>query len=102
MDPEEVDQADETISLRFFNSKKRKLSFGLEPWGESYTFDADEEVQVIATGPASGVPEIVLEDEGVTIWCWPGSTAQLFKNGQELGAAAQKRTRVPVNSKLPR
>ena len=88
-------RAMQEVTVRLFNSKDRQATFALEPWGETYPFASDDDFVVIARGPTPGSPEIDFGDETITVSGWPGSTVQLFRNGEELGAGFFKRTPVP-------
>jgi hypothetical protein len=90
-------QVKHEVMLRFFNSTEREVSFVLEPWGETYPFGVDDEYVVIARSPLAGAPDVDLTEDGITVSGWAGSTMQLFRNGEELGAGSFPRTPVPVS-----
>jgi hypothetical protein len=62
------------VTLQFSNSLTRDIRFVLEPWGESYMFRPDDELVIRAIGPDSGIPEIDLTNEAITIYGWVDST----------------------------
>jgi hypothetical protein len=83
------------ITLRITNSKQNDVSFVMEPWGEVYPFAPGDDLVVIFRSPANDVAEIDFGDDTVTAYGWPGSTVQLFRNGEELGTGLFERTPVP-------
>jgi hypothetical protein len=84
------------VTLRLFNTKRDATNFVLEPWGEVYVFSPGDELEVRMKAPEPGVPEVDVTDEALTVFGWAGSTASLFKNGEELGAGSYERTPVPT------
>jgi hypothetical protein len=80
------------VRLKVLNSKGKRVNFVLEPWGEIYDFDPSDEFLVVIQGPAEGIPEVDINDESVMVYGWSGSTAQVFRNDEELSP----HTRSPV------
>jgi hypothetical protein len=83
------------VVLRLSNSRAVETTFVLEPWGETYPFGVDDEFVIVLRGPENGSPEVDFGDDAVTVWGWPGSTARLFRNEEELGKGLHERTPVP-------
>jgi hypothetical protein len=71
-------------SLHVWNSTTHPLSLFLEPWGEAYTLAPASGVDVVGEGPADGRFEISVQDDGVAVYGWTGSTAHVMKDGAVL------------------
>jgi hypothetical protein len=85
----------QTVKLRIVNWRNVEIRFVLEPWGESYPFAPEDQFVVEFEGPPPADPEVVDEEQSVTVWGWAGSIARLLKNSVEVGNSTLARTAVP-------
>jgi hypothetical protein len=84
-----------TVSLLVANARDTSIHFILEPWGEIYVMEPDAKFTVCLRSSIQGIVEIDDAGDGITVYAWGDCTATLFQNGQEVGAGAFERTRVP-------
>ncbi|GCE20850.1 hypothetical protein [Dictyobacter kobayashii] len=87
------------VSLTISNEREATISFILEPWGEIYPMEPQTKFTVyfrshIAPSSPHTV-EVTYGVDQITVYAWEGCTATLFQNGEELGAGAAPRSRVP-------
>ena len=66
------------------NSKQQNLTFFLEPWGDEYEMRPEDRFVLLFYGPNPGDPEVVVSEDGVTVWGWTGSTVRVIKNDTEI------------------
>jgi hypothetical protein len=53
-------------------------------------------IDVVVEGPTGDALEVELADDHIAVYAWPGSTASLFQEGQELGAGHGPHARAPA------
>ena len=86
-----------TIEVRLLvvNTKNIPVTFLLEPWGESYELQPEEQVSLVYRGPDGGHAELAVGANTIETWGWVGSTVRIFKEDEELGGSNCHRTPVP-------
>jgi hypothetical protein len=58
----------------------------IEPWGMPYEFPRDATFELVVEGPATdALVELDRDEEGLVVWAWGGSTAELKCEGRTLG-----------------
>jgi hypothetical protein len=86
-------------SLHVWNSKSTPLSLVLEPWGEQFTVAPESGVDVVGEGPADGRFEVSVQDDGIAVYGWTGSTVEIFRDGEILEPFSDQ---APVTGSKPR
>ena len=56
----------------------------LEPWGEEFTVAPASGVDVIGEGPADGRFEVSVQDDGIAVYGWTGSTVEVYRDEEIL------------------
>jgi len=70
-------------SLALENSKARRITLRLEPWGEEIPLAVRERVQITAHSAShAGQLEIELTDQELVVHAWPGATIDVEKEGE--------------------
>jgi hypothetical protein len=87
--------AEHKIVVRIVNPRNTATTFVLEPWGETFEMPAHAEFVIVGRGPDGDGPEIAVDDDGVTVWGWPGSVLRVFHGEAELGSAGNQRPPAP-------
>ena len=83
------------VRARIVNSRDVSTTFRLEPWGEEFEMPPPAIFHLVARGPDGDSLEVLVSDDQVTVWGWPGSVVSLFHEGSELGAGRWSRSPVP-------
>jgi hypothetical protein len=81
--------------VRIVNPRNTATTLVLEPWGEVFEMPARAEFIILGRGPEGDGPEIAVDDDGITVWAWPGSVLRVFHGEVELGHAGDQRTPMP-------
>jgi len=90
-------------SVRIANKLDTELRFDLEPWGEQYQMPPGAVFTVVARSPGPGHYEIQVAKGRITVFGWEGSTVELFRNGEVLGAhSGEPRPTPPPTPPRPR
>jgi len=89
-------EREKVIAMWIVNSIPREVTFCLEPWGELYPMPPNATTEVVARGPEGDTLEVDAGEGSITVYGWGGSIAQLFCDGEELGAGEWSRTPVPA------
>ncbi len=87
------------VHVRVTNSRTTSTSFVLEPWGEIYDMPAEAVFELDAVGPSGDSIEVVVEEDAIVVWGWPGSVVRVSQGGVELGSG-QGRPSVPGADRL--
>lgn len=90
---------EQTFSLCLINSRATSVEFFLEPWGENYEMAAGATfVLTFKTTEKAvfGTPEVIWDENSVTVYADEGMTCTLFAGREELGAGLGERTQVPA------
>ena len=56
------------------------LTVHVEPWGEQHVLREDESLEVVFYGPASGKPEILIGDSGISVYAWEDCRVFVLRN----------------------
>lgn len=67
----------------------------VEPWGMPLTLLPNAAFRIVATSQQEGVLELAEDNEGITVWAWPGSTAKVFLGDQLVHAFDSQVPEVP-------
>lgn len=71
--------------LSLANSTDGEVSLWLEPWGDLYLIPVGVTCQIVFRAASDGIPQLeVRDDRHVIAWGWPGCTAGVFVEGNEL------------------
>jgi hypothetical protein len=81
--------------LRISNGRGRKLALILEPWGDSYPFEEDDEFVVSFYSPQPGEAEIVFGADSVTVYAWAGCKRQVSQNSGVIDSDIEHQPAVP-------
>jgi hypothetical protein len=79
-----------TAQLRLTNTGSRPLDVWLEPWGRKYVLEPHKSADVVFEAEASGVPEVLHEDDRIVVYGWPTAIARVFRDGVELIESPQQ------------
>ena len=82
-----------TNAVRIANTRPRKLTVDLEPWGESFEMPPGAVFELVANGPADGELQVEIGEERILVLGWPGSIVGILHDTEELGD--RLRPRVP-------
>lgn len=73
----------EIQKIRYRNSSKEVVYLTLEPWGEEYLIDIDNDIDIIATSDTKdGFFEIESLENRLIIYGWSGCIIKIYKNGK--------------------
>ena len=72
------------VHIRVHNEAPEEVEFVLEPWGEVYHMPANATYEISAEGPSADTLELVFGPGRITVYGWPGATATLTRDGEEL------------------
>ncbi|MGH2587011.1 MAG: hypothetical protein ACRDJE_19020 [Dehalococcoidia bacterium] len=78
-------------TIRLLNSAAAPLCLTLEPWAEQYIVPSGTAVDVTAHGPSGGKLEISVEDDGIIVYGWTGSTVDVVQDGDAVTPMAPQR-----------
>jgi hypothetical protein len=82
------------------NTRAESSKLWLEPWGAEYDLAAGEHVELLFLGPAPSDPEVSIDDTGITVWGWTGSTVRVVKDGKTISSHEGKPVpQLPVATK---
>ena len=71
------------------------LSVAIEPWGMPLRLAAGHAFRVVARGPTPGQLEVVRRPGAITVYAWPGATAEVFDGEQLVERFSQPVPAVP-------
>jgi hypothetical protein len=70
--------------VRVVNSRTESSKLWIEPWGDEFDLMPGEVMDLLFQGPLPTDPEVSIDDAGITVWGWTGSTVRVVKDGKEV------------------
>jgi hypothetical protein len=80
----------ESAQVRLTNTGADALKLWLEPWGRLYQVPPRTSVDVHFEAEQAGVPEVIHERDCMVLYAWPGATARVLRDGEEIEQSDQR------------
>jgi hypothetical protein len=76
-------------SVNVRNAGSDSITVCVEPWGDEYSLNRDEILQVVFDATEPGEPEVLHQPDRVLVYGWPTAAVRVLKNGADVRNAPQ-------------